>query len=46
MHGNACPAGARARQGAKGVGRTSIRSAAVSALVIIILNYLIGELSY
>jgi len=46
MHDTACPAGARARQGAKGVGRASIRSAVVSALVITILNYLIGELSY
>ena len=38
--------GSKARQGAKGVGQASIQSAVVSALVIIFLNYLIGEFSY
>gem|GEM_PF-3517152 len=38
--------GTKARQGAKGVGQASIQSAVVSAMIIIALNYLIGELSY
>jgi len=37
--------GSRSRKGSKGVGQASIQSAVVSALTIIILNYLIGELS-
>lgn len=37
--------GTRARKGAKGVGQASIQAAVLSALIIIGLNYLIGELT-
>jgi phospholipid/cholesterol/gamma-HCH transport system permease protein len=38
--------GSRSRRGAKGVGQASVQAAVVSALAILFLNYIIGELSY
>jgi phospholipid/cholesterol/gamma-HCH transport system permease protein len=38
--------GSRASKGAKGVGQASVQSAVVSALIIIFLNHIIGELTY